>query len=299
MLSCSPLQALQLLRQVMPGEKTRVKKKKKKKTRKTQKWRTIFRCLNIRSCELRAAIPLLCVRGTRFFTDDSKSNSQDRRCTLRIGDVPLRASSWRRAARRVFYYESGGGGGGRGGGGGGGGGLVTISQHHKTCRDLLLASAGVVGGWKRGSSPRNVESQCVFLSSPLFLKQSVCVWTWAAAPGHRGLHCHWTLALYHVLHCAGCAAAGTGRHCDTPAEDFTLLAAHYYIISDDWRISNTTFLDLDPLKGTEVDLWTWVVDLKSSISKEKWNKEWEKTDFIIICEPPACFETSSGSQHPD
>lgn len=38
-----------------------------------------------------------------LFTDDSKSNSQDRRCTLRIGDVPLCACTWRRATRSVFY----------------------------------------------------------------------------------------------------------------------------------------------------------------------------------------------------
>ncbi|KAI9514104.1 hypothetical protein NQZ68_036165 [Dissostichus eleginoides] len=54
-------------------------------------------------CE-RAAFPLC-----EVFTDDSSSRSQDRRCTLRIGKVPLCASSWRRAARSVFYYESGGG----------------------------------------------------------------------------------------------------------------------------------------------------------------------------------------------
>lgn len=47
-----------------------------------------------------------------LFTDDSKSNSQDRRCTLRIGDVPLCACTWRRATRSVFYswwWRRGGG----------------------------------------------------------------------------------------------------------------------------------------------------------------------------------------------
>lgn len=51
----------------------------------------------------------LCEAPAVVFTDDSKSNSQDRRCTLRIGDVPLCASSWRRAAaaaaRCLFYYD--------------------------------------------------------------------------------------------------------------------------------------------------------------------------------------------------
>lgn len=43
------------------------------------------------------------------FTHDSKSNGQDRRRTLRIGGVPHRASTWRRAARTLFYYDGGGG----------------------------------------------------------------------------------------------------------------------------------------------------------------------------------------------
>lgn len=36
-----------------------------------------------------------------MFTDDSEaSSSQDRRCSLRVGDEPLCASAWRRAALR-------------------------------------------------------------------------------------------------------------------------------------------------------------------------------------------------------
>lgn len=138
-----PLQALQLLRWSLDKKRSR---KRKRCTFKTLKLRRLFRCLNIRS----DPPSLFCVRHQSwFFTDDSRSTSQDRRRTLRIGDVPLCASSWRRAARSVFYYESGGGEVGS----------LLSAQHQKTCRDLLLAAGGGagggVGGWKRGSSPRN------------------------------------------------------------------------------------------------------------------------------------------------
>lgn len=43
-------------------------------------------------------------------TSGGSTHGQNKRCTLRIGDVPLCASTWRRSALSVFYYDSEGGG---------------------------------------------------------------------------------------------------------------------------------------------------------------------------------------------
>lgn len=84
------------------------------------------RCVSIRRSEREAF--LLCEAPAVLFTHDSKSNSQYKRRTLRIGDVPLRASTWRRSTRSLSYYDSKGGGGG----------IIIIRQRPQNpARDLL------------------------------------------------------------------------------------------------------------------------------------------------------------------
>lgn len=132
-LSCSPLQALQQLKSEgwsldkdARGQKTHTQwthtppKRTKTPKRLSPRWWVSFF-----SGSLSVWTPPLSGLSERLFssssvweapavlfTDDSKSNSQDRRCTLRIGDVPLCACTWRRATRSVFYswwWRRGGG----------------------------------------------------------------------------------------------------------------------------------------------------------------------------------------------